>query len=312
MLSVMKPENSLLCALTCETMPSYPLVMSRPDGYGQTQISAPLGNKLSIHVPKGALKEQIATALQLISAVQVGRYPWMTLDGLYRLIVTPDRHATLLANAHLLEAIGQSVAMHIDKNSAFAFPCTQGIVVILPLEIVRFALAPDNETERQYGLTTVWHELAHVHALSKQYLKKGRLQPPVKSRISPITFQAWHEFFAERHSHWPGFDSVFECQLVDAAWLAFVADSTQENVAHLLVRLASAHGRLSTNGSHEACLTAFPQVFCTNQMVSQWQACAEALELACLTIVGSGSAPDLSALEQSLEGLAERLVMHQL
>ncbi|MGQ0599013.1 hypothetical protein [Aquabacterium sp.] len=303
---------SLLCALTCETMPAHPLMVSRPDDGGPKQISAPLGNKVSIPLLQAELRDQIATLLQLIAAVQVVRYPWMTMDGLYRVIVTPDRHATLLANEHLLEAIGQSVAMHVNKKSAFAFPCPHGIVVVLPLDVIRLALAPDTEVERQYGLTTVWHELAHVHALSKQYFANRRLQIPVDSRICPTTIQAWHEFFAERHSHWPGFDTALERHLVDEAWKEFVSEPTRPKAAHLLVRLASAHGRVPTHGDLGTCISAFPQVFASNSLIKQWHACAEALEQACVTIVESGNAPDLVLLNQRLGNLADGLMVPHL
>jgi hypothetical protein len=151
-----------------------------------------------------------------------------------------------LANRHLLEAIGQSAASHIEKSSAFAFPCDHGIVVILPIEIVRYALAPNSEAERQYGLTTIWHELAHVHALALQYWDGQHLKMPRASYLDGWIDQAWHEYFADRHSQWPGFSPDFELNLVRQSWDAIQTQPSLVHAQQLLVRLASAYGRCTS------------------------------------------------------------------
>lgn len=309
----MTPPSWQLGALTCQTIPAPSLTASAIDGTAQASISAPLGSKVSCPVPDEEMRQQIGTVLQLLAATQAMRYPWLTLNGLFRVIVAPDRRAAVMANASLLEAIGQPVAEHLKNKSAFAFPCDQGVVVILPLEIVRCAVAPYSETERQYGLTTIWHEFAHVKALTLQYFHEGKMQRPVRVSVSNWVNQAWHEFFADRHSHWQGFSTALEQELVVQAWQALLTDSTASAAQHLLVRLASAYGRHAANGpNQDSFVGQFPMIFSTPHIISMWEDCAKELEQACAFVQANDSSPNLSRLEQVMDQFSVHLTMEQL
>lgn len=309
----MTPPSWQLGALTCQTIPAPPLTASAIDGTAQASISAPLGSKVSCPVPDEEMRQQIGTVLQLLAATQAMRYPWLTLNGLFRVIVAPDRRAAVMANASLLEAIGQPVAEHLKNKSAFAFPCDQGVVVILPLEIVRCAVAPDSETERQYGLTTIWHEFAHVKALTLQYFHEGKMQRPIRLSVSNWVNQAWHEFFADRHSHWPGFSTALEEALVVQSWQALLHGPTASAAKQILVRLASAYGRHAADDSNQdSFVRQFPMIFSTPLIISMWEACAKELEKACSFVQANDSSPNLSRLEQVMEQLSVHLTMEQL
>ncbi|MBI5926449.1 MAG: hypothetical protein HY836_12740 [Aquabacterium sp.] len=247
------------------------------------------------------MQEQVATQIQLLASAQLIRHPWMRFDKLFRFIVAADRATAVRANAVLLESIGQSVAIHLTKTSAFAFPCEQGLVVIVPFEVMRCALAPDNEMERQYGLTTVWHELAHVHALTLQYYPDGLFQPILPKAVRGSTNQAWHEFFADKHSHWQGFVADLEVHLLRSAWHDVLTSPSEAIVDHFMVRLASTHGRMSANGFGSAMAT--PRTcaaFESNDMVDRWRVCQSMLDDLCAQAIQTGIAPDLTVLEASL------------
>lgn len=310
----MTPLSLQLCALTCQTIPAPALTTCAIDGAALTPIAAPLGNKVSCPIPDEEMRQQVVTVLQLLAATQMSLHPWLTLEGLFRVIVAPDRRQAVIANAALLEAIGQPVAEHLNNKSAFAFPCDQGVVVILPLEIVRCVVAPDNETERQYGLTTIWHEFAHVKALTMQYFCEGKMHRSVSASVANWVNQAWHEFFADRHSHWPGFSTFLEQTLVAHAWQTLrLADFTPLAAQHLLIRLASAYGRHIANGSsQESFATSFPMIFNSDAITSMWVACANELEQACSFVQEHGSSPNLSGLEQVMDQLSSQLTMEQL
>ncbi len=295
-----------LCALTCETVPTPDLSVSRSDGAPAVPLLAPLGDKVSCAIADLAMRDQIVTTLQMLAAAQALHYPWLTLNGLFRLIVTADRRAAVLANGHLLEAIGQSAAMHLDKSSAFAFPCDHGIVVVLPMDVVRYALAPDSEAERQYGLTTIWHELAHVHALALQYWDGQQLKMPSATYSDGWVDQAWHEFFADRHSRWPGFSSAFEMALVRRSWDAVQAQPSPAHGQQLLIRLASAYGRSGPgiDGFDQFC-GQLPELFDTPTTVTLWNRCATELDSACARVQSEGIAPPLEGLAQAMNALAQ-------
>ena len=304
----MTPPSWQLGALTCQTISIPSLTASAIDGTAQTSIPAPLGGKVSCPIPDEDMRQQIGTVLQLLAATQMLRYPCLTFEGLFRVIVAPDRHAAVMANASLLEAIGQPVAEHLSNKSAFAFPCDQGVVVILPLEIVRYAMAPDSEPERQYGLTTIWHEFAHVKAITMQYFCEGKMQRPFPATVAKWVNQAWHEFFADRHSQSPGFSTVLEQKLVIDAWLLLQRDGSPSSANHLLVRLASAYGRHTASGSNQdAFIRLFPTIFNTFAVISMWEACAQALEQACAFVHQHDKSPNLIRLEHSMERLSVQL-----
>lgn len=294
-------------------MPAPSLTASAIDAPAQVSISAPLGSKVSCPIPCEEMRQQIGTVLQLLAATQMLQYPCLTFEGLFRVIVAPDRHAAVMANASLLEAIGQPVTAHMNNTSAFAFPCDHGVVVILPLDVVRYAMAPDSESERQYGLTTIWHEFAHVKAITLQYFVEGRMQNPVCVSVPKWVNQAWHEFFADRHSHWPGFSTLLEQTLVIEAWQLLLRDGSPSSANHLLVRLASAFGRHTANGSsHDSFVRLFPMIFSTLRIISLWEACAKELERACAFVQAHSCSPNLSKLEQVLDQLSDYLTMEQL
>lgn len=296
---------SQLCALTCETEPSTPLTATVVDSGVETPVVPPLGDKVCCPVDDLVLRGQICTQLQLIAASQSVHYPWLSLAGLYRVIVSPDRHSAVQANKGLLEAIGQSVEMYEGERGAFAFPCERGIVVVLPMHIVGYALAPDTEVERQYGFTTIWHELAHAHALALDYWPQGKLRMPRASASLQLASLMWHEFFADRHSHWPGFTCAFEHQLVADAWQSARSNPTSSHVGQLLVNVAKAYGRLGAFQAGEGpLLAAFPQAHALEPVASAWKSCASELENARASLIASNVSPDMSALERASQALS--------
>ena len=297
----MHPDTHSLNALTCVTLPAPALSATRGESTEGAAVQAPLADKVSFYVDDLLLQEQVATTLQLIAASQALIHPWMNLRGLYRFIVAPDRHAAVLANRDLIEAIGQTVGMYQGKSSAFAFPCTHGVVVVMPLDIVRFAIAPENEDERQYGLTTIWHELAHVHALHLQFFRGGEFRPHAVPALAGWVHQAWHEFFADRHSHWPGFSTGFEQHLLARLWQEFLRSPTRQALQHLAVRMASAYGRMEADpqgaGRFEAMLHH------TLGRVVNWSPCAKALDDAVTCLRETGHHPDLQPIEIAFSNL---------
>lgn len=302
-----------LCALTCKTLPPPALTMSGSEGATPVPFFAPLQGNVTVGLGDPDLQEQVATQIQLLASAQLIRHPWLRFDKLFRFIVAADRAAAVRANAALLEAIGQSVADHLTKTSAFAFPCEHGVVVIVPFEVMRCALAPDHEMERQYGLTTVWHELAHVHALTLQYYPDGQFQPIVPKAVRGSTSQAWHEFFADRHSHWQGFSADLEVHLLRTAWQDVLASRTKASVDHFLVRLASAHGRMSASGL--GAVMATPQTcvaFESDGVAESWRACQSVLDDLCAQVIQTGTSPDLTALEIILNRFRAALLMPNL
>lgn len=293
-----------LCALTCETEPATRLTAVVGDGGDETPIAPPLGDKICCPVEDADLRQQICTQLQLLAATQSIHYPWLSLAGLYRVIVPTDRRSAVLANKSLLEAIGQSVEMYDNKQGAFAFPCERGIVVVLPMHIVGYALAPDTEVQRQYGFTTIWHELAHAHALALDYWPQGKLRRPRASASLQLASLMWHEFFADRHSHWPGFSCAFEHQLVESAWQQVKANPTSAHVWQLLVDVARAYGRIGAARTEASpWVAAFPQAQELEPLASAWKTCADDLESACASLVATNESPDMSALERSSQAL---------
>ncbi len=295
----MNPAAHSLNALTCVTLPAPALSANQGEGAEAEPVQAPLADKVSFQVDDPLLQEQVATTLQLIAASQGLIHPWMSLHGLYRLIVAPDRQAAVLANRDLIEVIGQTVEMYQGKTSAFAFPCMHGIVVVMPLDIVRLAVAPENETERQYGLTTIWHELAHVHALHLQFFPDGTFQRHAGVTVAGWIHQAWHEFFADRHSHWPGFSTGLEQHLLVTAWHEFLASPCEQTLQHLLVRMASAYGRVHADpqgaGNFEDFLDR------TLGRPVAWSPCASALDCAAQFVRETGRHPDLQGLESAFK-----------
>lgn len=297
----MTPDTHSLNALTCVTLQAPELSATRGEGAEAAPVQAPLADKVSFHVDDPLLQEQVATTLQLIAASQGLIHPWMSLHGLYRLIVAPDRQAAVVANRDLIEAIGQTVAMYQGKTSAFAFPCMHGIVVVMPLDIVRFAVAPENEAERQYGLTTIWHELAHVHALHLQFFRDGAFQAQSEVALAGWVHQVWHEFFADRHSHWPGFSTGLEQHLLVSAWQEFLASPTRQTRQHLLVRMASAYGRVQANPQGVERFEAFLEQ--ALGVPVDWSPCANALDSAAIYLRETGKHPDLRPIETAFNTL---------
>lgn len=298
----MKDGHQDLCALTCPTVSSPALMFSEGELSSALPFAPPLRDAISFEVDRPELKEQVSTLLQLVAGVQRIRFPWMNFDGLFRLIVAIDRDAAVRANAELLEGIGQSADAHLNNTSAFAFPCGKGVVVILPLDVVRYALAPENEVERQYGLTTIWHELTHVHDLTLLYYQDGVFMPNRSAGVRGHTRKTWHEFFADRHSHWQGFSVDLEMHLLKLAWQAVSSEPSAINFDYLLVRLASAYGRLSANGAGEILVT--PQAsnaFLSADLPALWRICQGELDDACTSIIEMGVAPSLTKLESSLD-----------
>jgi hypothetical protein len=296
----MPPSLSQLCALTCETVPATPLAALIGDDGLETQIASPLGDKICCPVADPAMQQQICAQLQLVAAAQSVHFSWLSMLGLYRVIVAPDRQSAAFANQSLLEAIGQSAEKYEGGRGAFAFPCAHGIVVVLPMHIVGYALAPDSEIERQYGLTTIWHELAHAHALALDYWPDGQLRMPSASPTLPLASVVWHEFFADRHSHWPGFSCDFENQLVESAWQSARSAPDARHAGQLLINVAKAYGRLGAFRADSGLwLDAFPQARCSHLMTSAWKACAQDLDDALASLLASQRSPDLTALEQS-------------
>jgi hypothetical protein len=305
-LSAMHPSISQLCALTCETLPAKPLTALIGNDSVDTPIAAPLGDKICCPVADLTLQQQICTQLQLVAAAQSVHCPWLSMSGLYRVIVSPDRRSAVLANRSLLEAIGQTVEMYESDRGAFAFPCLLGIVVVLPMHIVGYALAPDTEVKRQYGLTTIWHELAHAHALALDYWPHGQLRMPRASTSLQLASAMWHEFFADRHSHWPGFSCDFENQLVETAWQSVRSDPTVERIGQLLVNLAKAYGRLGAFRTGAGLWQeAFPQAQSLTPVASAWKDCAQDLDNALASLLASNASPDLTDLEQSSQAWIE-------
>lgn len=295
-----------LCAVTCEVEPSIRLTAVIGDDGDEAPIEAPLGDKICCPVEDPVLRKQICTQLQLLAATQSIHYPWLSLAGLYRVIVPLDRQSAVQANKSLLEAIGQSVEMYEGKRGAFAFPCEYGIVVVLPMHIVGYALAPGTEVELQYGFTTIWHELAHAHALALDYWPCGKLKMPRVSASLQLASLMWHEFFADRHSHWPGFSCAFEHQLVEAAWRQAQSSPTSGHVRQLLVDLARAYGRIGASQTEAPprWAAAFPQAQALEPIASAWKTCANDLENACASLMARNESPDMSALERSSQALA--------
>ncbi|MEY4756991.1 MAG: hypothetical protein RJA34_1889 [Pseudomonadota bacterium] len=305
----MNQQAVQLCALTCETVAAPDLSISATGDQPAAPLVAPLGSKVSCAIADLAMRDQIVTTLQMLAAVQALRHPWLTLDGLFRLIVAVDRQAAVLANRQLLEAVGQSADMQLDKNSAFAFPCDHGIVVILPVEIVRYALAPNSEVERQYGLTTIWHELAHVHALALHYWSDQRLRMPSASYADGWIDQAWHEFFADRHSRWPGFSADLELDLVRRAWAELQARPSPAVAQQLLIRLASAYGRsVSCTAEFDRFCAQLPELFNSQPAITLWKHCAVELDVACARVQTDAAAPPLEGIAQTMKALAQHWV----
>lgn len=300
----MNQSLSPLCALTCETEPATRLTAVIGDDGDETPIAPPLGDKICCPVEDPVLRQQICTQLQLLAATQSIHYPWLSLAGLYRVIVPTDRRSAVLANRGLLEAIGQSAEMYEGETGAFAFPTAHGIVVVLPIHIVGYALAPDTEAQRQYGFTTIWHELAHAHALALDYWPQGKLRVPRASASHQLASLMWHEFFADRHSHWPGFSCAFEHQLVDRAWRQAQSSPTSNHVGQLLVDVARAYGRLGAlQAEASPWAAAFPQALALGSIASAWKTCAKDLENACVSLIERNESPDMSALERSSQAL---------
>ncbi len=301
----MNQPLAALCALTCETELATRLTAVIGDGGDEMPIAPPLGDKICCPVEDAALRQRICTQLQLLAAAQSIHCPWLSLAGLYRVIVPPDRHSAVLANERLLTAIGQSRAAHEGKQGAFAFPCERGIVVVLPMQIVGYALAPDTEVQRQYGFTTIWHELAHAHALALDYWPQGQLRRPRASASLQLASLMWHEFFADRHSHWPGFSCAFEHQLVERAWQQVKASPTSAHVGQLLVDVARAYGRIgATRTEPFPWVAAFPQAQELAPVALAWRTCADDLDRACASLVATNESPDMSALERSSQALS--------
>jgi hypothetical protein len=274
------------------------------DGGDETSIAPPLGDKICCPVEDPVLRQQICTQLQFLAATQSIHHPWLSLAGLYRVIVPLDRRSAVLANQSLLEAIGQSVEMYESERGAFAFPCEHGIVVVLPMHIVGYALAPDTEVQRQYGFTTIWHELAHAHALALDYWPQGQLRMPRASASLQLASLMWHEFFADRHSHWPGFSCAFEHQLVEQAWQQAQSSPTSGHVRQLLVDVARAYGRIGASRTETSPLAvAFPQALALDPIALAWETCADDLESACALLIARNVSPDMSALERSSQAL---------
>lgn len=304
-LSIMNRSISQLCALTCETVPATRLTAVIGSGGDETPIASPLEDKICCPVDDLVLRGQICTQLQLIAATQSIHYPWLSLAGLYRVIVPPDRRSAVQANQSLLEAIGQSVEMYEGETGAFAFPCEQGIVVVLPMHIIGYALAPDTEAQRQYGFTTIWHELAHAHALALDYWPQGKLRMPRASASLQLASLMWHEFFADRHSHWPGFSCAFEHQLVERAWQQVQSNPTGGRMRQLLVDVARAYGRIGASRTDMSpWMAAFPQALEQPLVASAWKTCADDLERACASLIARNVSPDMFALERSSQALS--------
>jgi hypothetical protein len=285
------------------------LTASVGDGGDIANVEPPLGDKICCPLEDSGLRRHICTQLQLLAAVQSVHYPGLSLAGLYRLIVSPDRRSVVVANKDLLEAIGQTVEMYDSKQGAFTFPCERGIVVVLPMHIVGYAFAPDTEVQRQYGFTTIWHELAHVHAQSLEYWPSGRLRMPPARASLQLASLMWHEFFADRHSHWPGFSCDFERQLVSEAWRRMQANPTTDHAKQLVVDVARAYGRMGAARTTPCPWDdAFPQAMALAPVASAWRACADNLENACAACMATKEHPDLSSLELSSQALVQACV----
>jgi hypothetical protein len=276
------------------------LTATRGEAVEELPVAAPLGDKICCPVADLTLRAQICAQLQLLAAAQLQQHPWLDWTGLYRVIVPPDRRSAVMANRPLLEAIGQSIEMHEVNQGAFAFPCERGIVVVLPMHIVAYALAPDTEAERQYGFTTVWHELAHVHALALDYWPQGKLRLPRQGASLQLASNVRHEFFANRHAHWPSFSCDFEHRLVEAAWHAATSSPTAEQAGRLLVNLAHAYGKLGASRTGASFwMEALPTGQASMPIALAWQACARELDNALRSLHLNHASPDMSALELS-------------
>ncbi|MES2089526.1 MAG: hypothetical protein V4532_06055 [Pseudomonadota bacterium] len=300
-----------LRAETCQTIESASLTISV--GTDARPLAPPLRNSISFECANEVSRIQAANCLQLAAATQALRHPWLNFDGLYRLIVTHDRSSAIQANGHHLECIGQSVEDHLQRSGACAFPTKHGIVVILPLRILAYALEPESETERQYGLTTIWHELAHVHDLTLHYPSKTGQWPPVKDITTGQTRQSWHEYFADRHSHWPGFSADFELQLANQALTKALASRSRPDIATLMTRLASTHGRLAAQGL-ELDQAAPELADRLNQLRAKtaWTACAAQLDNALADVRAKGRPPDLRWLEVDLKNFQKAFATDRL
>lgn len=295
----MGPGFASLCADTCRTIKPEPLTALIA---GEVQpLAPPLRDRISFDCADEKAQMQAATYLQLAAVAQTLRHPWLNFDGLYRLIVASDRSKAIQANGHHLECIGQSVQDHLQRSGACAFPTRDGILVILPLRILAYALEPENEQERQYGLTTIWHELAHVYDLTLHYSGKTGQWPPVNSLTPSHTRQAWHEYFADRHSHWPGFSVEFEVQLADQALTQAIASKSQHDIAALATRLASTYGRLAAD-KLELDQIAPPLANRLGQLgtIAAWTVCVHKLDDALAEVTSTGCAPELKQLNDAL------------
>lgn len=286
---------------TCPTIQAADLV-STGDGKPAAMLSAPLGDRVSFPGVDESVAEQGATSVQLTAAVLTMRYPWMNFYGLYRFIIAADRRAVIDANAHHLKRLRFDLEDLKSRSGAFAFPTEHGIVVVMPVQVLSYAFAANSETERQYGLTTIWHELAHVYDLTLHYLGEHAqgLIPSSSSRLS--TRQVWHEYFADRHSHWPGFAVQFELELVERALSDAVLSRSVEHARALAVRLGSAHGRLTAEGVSLG--AAGPEAMASLDSLGaghHWEACARALDEALETVTRTGRAPNLQVLDAALE-----------
>lgn len=295
-----------LSAETCMTIQAAELA-STVDGKPAAMLSAPLGDRVSFPGVDESVAEQGATSVQLTAAVLTMRYPWMNFDGLYRFIIAADRRAVIDANAHHLNRLRFDLEDLKSRSGAFAFPTEHGIVVVMPVQVLTYAFAASSETERQYGLTTIWHELAHVYDLTLHYLGEQAqgLIPSSSSRpsIRLSTRQVWHEYFADCHSHWPGFAVKFELELVERALNDVVHLKSVEHVRALAVRLGSAHGRLTAEGVSLGAVRQEAMASLDSLGAGHhWEACARALDEALETVTRTGRAPNLEGLDAALQG----------
>lgn len=114
----------------------------------------------------------------------------------------------------------------------------------------------------------------------------------------------WREFYADRHSHWPGFSCAFEHLLVERAWQQAQSNPTSDHVSKLLVEVARAYGRIGAfraGSSHWA--EAFPQALALDVVASAWKSCASELESAQASLIARNVSPDMSALEEASQAM---------
>ncbi|MDI1258283.1 hypothetical protein [Aquabacterium sp.] len=296
----MSVSTSSLCAETCETITAIGFA-AEVDGEPAESFSAPLGDCISFPNASEKAAQQAASYVQLTAAVLAMRYPWMSFKGLYRFIIASDRNAVIEANAHHLGRLYPDLEDLKSRSGAFAFPMNCGIVVVMPAHVMAYAFAPDSEVERQYGLTTIWHELAHVADLSLHYLADGGKGLVFQATSTLNARQIWHEYFADRHSHWPGFSVSFELELVEKALNDIGHSKSRSNIQALAVRLGSAHGRLTAEGSQLSLAAPGVSAKLASLGIAQpWRSCAEALDEALDQLIRTGRPPNLQRVEAAL------------